>query len=192
MAKFDDLFPTPSVTGKLTDIMQKVSINLSDERYGTNPNASVTVIEFSDFQCPACSMAVPEAHKIVMYYGNRINFVFKHFPAHEDSLKAAEAAECARDQGRFWEFHDKLFENSDRLKVNDLQRYARTMLLDTEKFNKCLLSGEKTAKVEADFRDGIKYGIQGTPTFFVNGIMMTGVQPFEEIKQIIDSELENE
>ncbi len=191
MANFDSIFHTPSITGKLADIMQRTNVNLSGDGYGTNPNASVTIMEFSDFQCSACTMAVPEVHKVVSYYGDRINYVFKHFPGHQDSLKAAEAAECARDQGKFWEYHDKLFENSYSLKVNDLERYARQMMMDTEKFNLCLQTGMKSAQVRADFREGVKYEIKGTPTFFVNDIQITGVRSFEEMKQIIDSELEN-
>lgn len=192
MANFDSIFPTPPITGKLADLMQRTNINLSGNGYGTNPNASVTIMEFSDFQCPACAMAVPEVHKVVSYYGDKINFVFKHFPAHDDSQKAAEAAECARDQGMFWGYHDKLFENSYSLKVNDLERYAGQMLMDTGKFNLCLQTGIKSAKVQADFSDGVKYGIKGTPTFFVNDIQITGARSFEEMKQIIDSELQNE
>ena len=190
MANFDSLFPTPSASGKLDEIARRVNTNSSNTNYGTNPNASVTVLEFSDFECPACTMAVPEVHRLVLYYGDRINFVYKHFPAKQNSMQAAEAAECARNQGRFWEYHDMLFENQHSLGVSELQRYAKIMLINMDEFNKCFLGGQKTSKVEADFMEGIKLGIKGTPTFFINGIQLTGVQPFEEMKQIIDAELE--
>jgi len=190
MSNFDTFFPTPSASGKLDKIMQKVNTNSSNTEYGTNPNSSVTVLEFSDFECPACAMAAPEVHKLLLYYGDRINFIYKHFPAKENSMQAAEAAECARDQGMFWSYHDKLFESQQNLEVTDLQRYAKIMMLDTSKFNTCFLGGKKTSKIEADFMEGVKFGIKGTPTFFINGIQLTGVQPFEEMKQIIDAELE--
>jgi len=191
MANFDSIFPTPPIGGKLTDIQNMVNTNNTDKQFGNNPNASVTILEFSDFQCPACAQTSFEVHKVIQYYGNQINFIYKHFPAHDDSLKAAEASECARDQGKFWEYHDKLFENMQNLKVKDLKRYAQKMLLDTTKFNECLDSGIKSTKIESDFAEGIKYQIRGTPTFIINEKMVTGGRSFEEFKQIIGAELKN-
>jgi len=190
MANFDKIFPTPDVTGKMSELMQRTNMTKTDSFYGTNPNASVTILEFSDFECPACTMAVPEVHKLIEHYGDKINFVYKHFPAHKDSQKAAEAAECARDQDKFWSYHDMLFENSHSLSTRDLEKYAQSLNLDINVFNTCLASRIKQAKVEADFKEGLNYHIEGTPTFFINGFQLTGVRSFEEMKQIVDSELE--
>lgn len=190
IANIDKVFPTPSAAAKISDIARRVNFTGKDPSRGTNPNASVTIIEFSDFQCPACTMAVGPVHEVMDYYGDKINFVYKHFPVKEGSLEVAMAAECARDQGRFWDYHDLLFEKQSHFDKNDLLRYAKMIMLDIDEFSTCLLSGEKATKVESDFLEGKAVGIPGTPTFFINDIMIPGVQPFEELKKIIDQELE--
>lgn len=136
-----------------------------------NPNAKVLVEEFGDFQCPACGAAYPLAKQVKIEYGNDIAFVFKHFPLrqiHVNAQKAAEASECANDQGKFWEMHDKLFENQSQLDRQSISRYAESIGLDMKKFNACLDSGAKAGIVQKEYQEGISRGVKGTPTFFVN------------------------
>lgn len=190
ISKIDEIFPTPSATGKMIEIMEKVDYTESNATYGTNPNASVTFVEFSDFSCPACAAGAVEVDKVLDYYGDRINFVYKHFTVHESSKKAAQASECARDQGKFIEYHQHLFANPGSFSISDLERYAHILGLDTDKFMACLTSGIKETKIEIDMAHGLKIGVPGTPTFFINGQKLVGVQSFETFKKIIDAELE--
>lgn len=137
-----------------------------------NPDASVTIVEFSDFQCPACGAAHPIVEKIIEEYGDRVSLEYKHFPLtsiHAFAFNAAQASECANDQGKFWEMHDSMFDNQKELSISSLKSYAETIGLETEKFNNCLDSGAKAKYVKADFNEGIGKGVEGTPTFFING-----------------------
>lgn len=154
-------------------------------------NAPVTIVEFSDFQCPFCSRAIGTVDEVTKTYGDKVRLVFRQFPLdfHKQAQKAAEASLCANDQGKFWDMHDKLFANQSALGVDDLKKYAAELKLDTAKFNACLDSGEKAATVKADQADGSKVGVNGTPAFFINGVMLSGAQPFDEFKSVIDAEL---
>jgi protein-disulfide isomerase len=155
-------------------------------------DAKVTIVEFSDFQCPACGSAQPVVKDIIAEYGDKILFVYRHFPiitAHPYALKAAEAAEAAGEQGKFWEYHDVLFENQEELKDDDLKKYAKEIGLDMKKFENALKTGKFKDKVTADMDDGDKFGVSATPTFFVNGEVHRGALTFEEFKELIDKEL---
>ncbi|MBZ4422403.1 thioredoxin domain-containing protein [Myxococcus sp. RHSTA-1-4] len=158
---------------------------------GGGENAPITIVEFSDFQCPFCSRANASVDQVLKEYGDKVRLVFRHFPLdfHKQAPKASEAALCAGDQGKFWEMHDTLFANQQKLEVPDLKQHAADLKLDTAKFDKCLDSGEKAATVQKDLEDGKKVGVSGTPAFFINGILLSGAQPFEEFKSIIDEEL---
>ena len=137
-----------------------------------NPDATVKIVEFSDFQCPACGAAAPTVKKIMEEYGDKVSLEYKHFPLtsiHAFAFNAAEASECANDQGKFWEMHDMMFEKQDDLTIGSLKKYAETIGLDTEKFNNCLDSNAKAKYVTADFNEGIGKGVDSTPSFFVNG-----------------------
>jgi protein-disulfide isomerase len=118
--------------------------------------------------------------------------VFRDFPLamHKDAQGAAEAANCAGDQDKFWEYHDKLFENQRALATDSLKQYAVDLELDTEQFNGCLDSGKYTADVKTDMAQGQALGVTGTPAFFINGRFLNGAQPYEKFVQIIDEELE--
>jgi len=161
---------------------------------GSGSDALVTIIEYSDFQCPYCSRVVPTIKKIEENYGGDVKIIFKHFPLsfHPDAQKAAEASECARDQGKFWEYHDKLFENQVALKVDDLKKYARELGLDPAVFNSCLDSGEKESLVKSDLAEGQSKGVRGTPSFLINGQLVVGTQPYEKFAEVIDVMLEVE
>ena len=155
-------------------------------------DAKVVIVEFSDFQCPACKAAHPIVKRITSEYGKKILFVYRHFPliaAHQFALKAAEAAEAAGEQGKFWEYHDILFENQENLKTEDLKRYAQDLELDIRKFEEALNSGKFKDKVTSDMDDGENLGVSSTPTFFINEQMHKGVLPYDQFKELIEKEL---
>ena len=156
-------------------------------------NAPVTVVEFSDFQCPFCRQVMPTLKKLREAYGDRVRIVWKDFPLtsiHPQAFKAAEAAHCAREQSKFWEYHDRLFENQQALDADFLKKYAADTGLDTAKFNTCLDTAKYAERVQAQMGVGNQLGVSSTPSMFVNGRMVSGAQPFEVFTAIIDEELE--
>ena len=154
-------------------------------------SAKVTIIEFSDFQCPFCSQVQDTLKQVFTTYPTQVKVVFRNFPLpmHENAEAAAEAALCANEQGKFWEYHDKLFSNQDKLSVTDLKQYAVSLGLDTGKFNSCLDSKKYQEAVQKDTSAGQAVGVSGTPSFFINGKLIPGALPFDSFKQIIDEEL---
>lgn len=161
--------------------------------YASESNTGkVKIVEFSEFQCPYCAKAAPTVKRIKEEYGDDVEIVFKHFPLnfHRYAQKAAEASECARDQGEFSEYHDILFENQRALDISSLKKYAKDLGLDSERFNSCLDSGEKTSLVQNDLKEGQSRGVSETPTFFINDQMVVGAQPYEVFKEIIDLMIE--
>lgn len=177
----------------------KVEVLLSEPRVtveakGPSKGASdakVTIVEFSDFQCPFCSKAEPSVDEVMKNYSDKVKVVFRHFPLdfHEKAFKAAEAAACAEEQGKFWEYHKALFANQGALSIDDLKVHAKTLNLDAAKFAECLDGGKMKTKVDADMAAGRTVGVNGTPAFFINGISISGAQPYEKFKEIIDAEL---
>jgi protein-disulfide isomerase len=153
--------------------------------------APVTIVEFSDFQCPFCGREYPVIDKLMKEYDGKVRLVFRHYPLdfHPFAAKAAEAGACAADQNKFWELHDKMFSNQGKLAVDDLKGYAKAVGVDPAKFDKCLDGGEKRQLVEADQKAGTEAGVNGTPAFFVNGVFINGAVPYEQIKQAVDREL---
>jgi protein-disulfide isomerase len=140
-------------------------------------DAPVTLVEYGDFECPYCGMAHPIVQAAQRELGSQLRFVFRHFPlaeAHPHARLAAQAAEAAGAQGRFWEMHDTLFEHQDALDVEDLVGYAESLGLDSAQFARDLESGTYAKKVRDDFRSGVRSGVNGTPTFFVNGTRYDG------------------
>ncbi|MBI4718027.1 MAG: thioredoxin domain-containing protein [Planctomycetes bacterium] len=125
-------------------------------------------------------------------YGDKVRIVFRDLALamHNRAQPAAEAAQCARDQGKFWEYHDKIFQNQQKLADEDLKRYATELGLDAEAFNACFDSGKFRADVQKDGADAQAVGVSGTPAFFINGRFLSGAQPFEAFKVIIDEEIE--
>ena len=168
---------------------------------GSNPalgqkNAPVTIVEFGDYQCPFCQRAFqqtfPQIKKDYVDTG-KVRYVFVNFPLsfHPNAEPAAEAAECANEQGKFWEYHDKLFENQATLGNDLYPKLASDLKLDTAKFKQCLDSGKYKQQVQKDLDYGQTIGVSGTPSFFINGIRIVGAQPYEAFKQAIDAELAN-
>ncbi|HZI09978.1 MAG TPA: DsbA family protein, partial [Myxococcus sp.] len=170
---------------------ERKMVNATGPSKGAAEGAPITIVEFSDFQCPFCSRANASVDQVMKEYSGKVRLVFRHFPLdfHKEAQKASEASLCAHDQGKFWEMHDLLFANQQQLGVADLKKHATTLKLDTAKFNKCLDSGEKAQIVKDDMAEGQKAGVSGTPAFFINGILLSGAQPFEEFKSVIDEEL---
>jgi protein-disulfide isomerase len=155
-------------------------------------NAPITMVEFSDFQCPFCGRAVGTVEQVMQAYPDKIRLVFRQFPLemHAQAPKAAEAALCANEQGKFWPYHDTLFKNQQALSVDDLKKHATSVGLDGKKFAECLDSGKMKATVDADQKAGTAVGVTGTPAFFINGVMLSGAQPLDEFKKVIDQELQ--
>ncbi|MGE0451804.1 MAG: thioredoxin domain-containing protein [Vicinamibacterales bacterium] len=153
--------------------------------------AKVEIIEFSDFQCPFCQRAYPTVQQVLETYGDRINLVYRHYPLpnHPNARPAAEAAACAADQGKFWEYHDHLFGNPNQLTDAGLREQAVAIGLDSKAFNECVDSRRHKDLVDADVAAADAAGVTGTPAFFVNGRAIEGAQPFDAFKRVIDEEL---
>ena len=155
-------------------------------------SAPIEMIEFSDFQCPYCLRANPVVDQVLGTYGDRIHFVYRNYPLpnHPNARPAAEAAQCANEQGTFWQYHDRLFANPAQLSDADLKQSASQLGLDSAKFNACFDGHKYKAAIDADIQAADELGVSGTPAFFINGRSITGAQPFEEFKRVIDEELE--
>ena len=158
--------------------------------------APITIIEFSDFECPYCRQWQLEVWPLLQQeYGDQIRLVYRDFPLyglHANAAPAAEAANCAGDQNKYWEFHDKLFTADLTYSVDLFQQFAVDLGLNVDDFTTCLSSGKYADEVKADYDWATNLGIQSTPTFFINGIPMVGAQPFESFKSLIDQELAGE
>jgi len=172
----------------------KVMIEIGDDAVLGEANAPVTIIEFSDYECPFCGRHYSQTYEQIKkdYVDTgKVKIVFKDFPLsfHENAQKAAEAAECSGEQGKYYEMHDKLFENQDALSVSNLKAYAKELALNTNDFNQCLDSGEMASEVQEDFKQGQEAGVRGTPASFVNGKFISGAQPYSVFKAAIEAEL---
>ena len=154
--------------------------------------APIELIEFADFQCPFCLAASPTVKRVLDTYGDRIRLVYRNYPLpnHPNARPAAEAAQCAHEQGQFWAYHDKLFGDPNKLSQADLKQTAAALGLDAPRFNKCVDDHKYAGVVEADTKAGTDAGVSGTPAFFINGRLLSGAQPFEAFKRVIDEELE--
>ncbi len=154
-------------------------------------NAPVIIVEFSDFECPFCQRGHDTMEQVMQAYAGKLRLVFRQFPLdfHPHAQKAAEASLCANEQGKFWEYHDVLFKNREKLEPASLKEYAGSLGLDAAKFGQCVESSKFANQVKEDMEAGRKVGVSGTPAFFINGIVLSGAQPFEEFKKVIDAEL---
>jgi protein-disulfide isomerase len=157
---------------------------------GGDEHAPVTIIEFSDYECPFCKRAEATVKKVLATYGDKIRFVYRHYPLefHATARPAAEASACAAAQGKFWEYHDKLFASSDLTEAK-LKALAGEVGLDQAKFDDCFAKKQFKDDIDKDMADASSVGVTGTPAFFINGRMLSGAQPFEKFKEIIDDEL---
>ena len=154
-------------------------------------NAKVQIIEYTDFECPFCSRHYATAKQIKSDYGNKIAFVTRHFPLsfHPEAQKAAEASECAGEQGKYWQMYDKIFEANlaGNMNVAKWKAEAKSLGLNSSKFDSCLDDGKYAKKVADDMASGAAAGVTGTPATFINGELVSGAVPFANFKQIIDN-----
>jgi protein-disulfide isomerase len=154
-------------------------------------DAWVTIVEVSDFQCPFCGRVNPTLKQIQEKYGNDVRFVFKHNPLsfHPRAMPAAVAAECAKEQGKFWEMHDKMFANQQQLEDANLEGYAKEIGVDVGKWKQCYTAAPNRGDIQNDQRTAMTLGANGTPAFFINGRFLSGAQPFPAFDALVGEEL---
>ncbi len=172
-----------------------------DRRYTINTKGSptrgpalarISIVEFSDFQCPFCARVTPTMDKLVTEYGDKVRIVFKNLPLsiHSKAPAAHAAAEAAHRQGKFWEMHDRIFADQRNLAPEAFEGYAADMGLDMDRYRADVASSDVKKRIGADMEEAQKLGVTGTPGFFINGRFVSGAQPFETFKRLIDEELD--
>lgn len=176
-----ELDPAASQTASIAD----------DDPFQGPEDAQIVVVEFSDFNCGFCTrFAMETLPQIIENYGDQIKFVYRDMPIlSESSAPAAQAGECANDQGKFWEFHDYMFTPGVERNRDTYLRFAEENGLDVAAFTECIDSGKYVSEVTLDLLDGQSLGVRGTPAFFINGRFISGAQPFDIFKTVIDAEL---
>jgi protein-disulfide isomerase len=170
----------------------RVAVSIEGAPVRGAAQAPVTLVEFSDFHCPFCKRAQATLKQILDRYPGKVRHVFRDFPVdglHPQARQAAEAARCAHDQGKFWEYHDVLFTSPPGATSDDLRRFAEQTGLAVQVFEHCILTGTHRVTVQQDLDEGTRLGVTGTPTFFINGRLLTGAQPLEAFARIIEDEL---
>lgn len=188
----------PSSKEETSQEVKKAEFTISKKDHiRGNYQAPVTIVEFSDFQCPFCRQFHPTMKQLLAEYPDKVRWVYKHFPLdqiHPNARPAAEASECVFEQkgdDGFWQFSDNLLENQERLGESLYKELAKKLGLDMKQFNNCLSSRKYKDKVEADYQEGIKVGVQGTPGSFVNGEPLAGAVPYETLKAAVEKALTN-
>ena len=168
-----------------------LSVSADDDPSIGPANAPVTIVEFSDFQCPYCQQSVATLKELRRLYGDKIRVVYRDYPGpnHPQAAPAAEAAQCAGDQGKFWEYHDSLFAHQAPGIGWNFTELAKEIELNQDAFTTCLNTGRYREEVSKDLHDGFKLGVTSTPTFFLNGRPLIGARSFEEFKLLIDTAL---
>ena len=168
-----------------------VNIPTANSPWEGPANAPITLVEFSDFECPSCRVARDVLEQVNAAYPGKVRWVFRQFPLelHEHAQAAAEASLCAEEQGKFWAYHDALFQKPGRLERDDLRESAGAVGLDLRKFSQCLESRKTQAQVREDVAAGQAAGVSAPPALFINGVMMSGARPLEDLKKVIDEQL---
>jgi protein-disulfide isomerase len=165
--------------------MAKLTLPVGDRDHAQGPaSASVTLVEYGDYECPHCGAAYPVVKKLQEALGKKLRFVFRNFPLasmHPHAEHAAEAAEAAAAQSKFWEMHDWIFEHQDTMEDDDLLQAAKALGLDQKKFMKDMESGAYAQRVKEDFHSGMRSGVNGTPTFFINGVRHEGAPSYKDL-----------
>lgn len=175
--------------------VRRYDVPVDDDPYLGPENAAITLIEFSDYECPFCTRWHSEVFEPLMEkYPDQVRFVYRDFPlpSHPNAIPAAEAANCAQEQGAFWEFHNQLFQTGQGLNASLYQDIASGLGLDMEQFKQCVEKRTYQAEVDADFQYAANLGVSSTPTFFLNGIPIVGAQPFEFFDEVVRRELAGE
>ncbi len=180
-------------TAKVETLLEQPRVAIAGTGPARGPaNAPVTVIEFSDYQCPFCKRAEPVVEQMLKEYAGKVRLEYRHFPLesiHPNARGAAEAAVCADEQGHFWDYHAQIFKGAGDLAAPELLKHAANSGLDVNMFQACLADGRARERVSADLEAGQAAGVSGTPAFFVNGIPFSGAIPIEEFRKTIDAEL---
>lgn len=196
-------FLSGTIENPETGAPQFADVSIDDDPMLGDANAPVTIIEFSDFQCPFCRRfwqdTLPQIKKEYIDTG-KVRFVYRDYPltgGHPAALVSALGGECAEDQGKFWELHDKIFQEQNKqgtgtvsYTATDIKRWGQEIGLNAGEFNACVDSGKYSSEVEKDLADGSAAGVDGTPTFFINGQRLVGALPFAQFKQAIDRALQ--
>jgi protein-disulfide isomerase len=161
-----------------------------DDPMRGNPNAPITIVEFTDFQCPFCKRSQDTIQQIEKNYPKDVKLVTRAYPLpfHDRAKPASEAAFCAKEQGKYWEYRDKIFAEQ-KLSDADLSSYAKQIGLNTKKFEQCRADHKYASRIESDIADGRKYGVNGTPHFFINGESLVGAQPYQQFDEVIKNAL---
>jgi len=158
------------------------------------PDAPMTLVEYGDYQCPYCGAAYPVVKQLQRHFGKRLRFVFRNFPltqAHPYALIAAEAAEAAALQGKFWQMHDHIYEHQDELEPDVLPAWAQQVELDLEAFGLAIKQGKITERIKEDRMSGVRSGVNGTPCFFINDSRYDGDADYESLKAAFDEQIAN-
>jgi protein-disulfide isomerase len=190
----DKYFKTLEAKYKVEYLLEPMRVEVASNGFPARgpAGAPVTIVEFSDFQCPFCSRITPTLEQVVSKYGSKVRLVFRQFPLpmHPNAAKAAEASLCANEQGKFWEMHDAMFKDQGGLAVDGLKTKAAGIAgINAASFNSCLDSGKETPAVQSDMKAGTKAGVNGTPAMFVNGRFISGVVSADDLSKVIDEEL---
>ena len=177
-------------TGKPNDLPlgPRQDVALGDAPVRGSRNAPVMIVEFADYQCPYCQQMHPELKILQQELAGKVAVAFKDFPLamHANAEKGAEAARCAGEQGKYWDFHDTLFHNSDHLEVAQIKQYARDLKLNQANFEACLDSGKEAAAVQKDLAQGRQLGVRATPSFFFNGRLFTGAMDYYTLRSLVE------
>ncbi len=170
-------------------LSDRAEVNIGDSPIKGNKKAEITIVAFSDFQCPFCKRGDDTVKELQKIHGDKVRYIFKHFPLgfHPNAEPASKACWAAGKQGKFYEFHDKLFENQQKLGEELYLQIAKDLKLNIDKFNKDRNSEEATKAVKSDMEDGQKIGIQGTPGFTVNGVKIFGAYPVDYFEKVISN-----
>jgi protein-disulfide isomerase len=193
----NEFFKTLRSKAKVTTYLKSPPLFRADVAVNGAPfkgseRAPVTIVKFEDFQCPYCKTVQTTYQELLKRYNGKLRLVHKDLPLdtiHPQARQAAEAARCAGEQGKFWEYHDTLYANSPKAAVEELKAYAKQVGINTESFEQCFTSGKYKGLVQRDLSEGAQLGLTGTPTFFINGREMSGAQPVEAFTAVIDEEL---
>lgn len=169
----------------------RAEVSADDDPYKGPKDAPITLIEFSEFQCPYCKRARPVISQILKEYDGKVRYVFRDFPLgfHNQAKGAANAANCANDQGKYWAFNEQLWATQGSHSPEQLDKIAEDLDLKMDEFKKCVDSKKYYSEIAKDQKEGSDAGVGGTPAYFINGIFLSGAQPFESFKEVIDSEL---
>jgi len=193
----NDFFKSLRAKAKVTSYLKappvlRAEVSITGAAVRGSEKAKVTIVKFEDYQCPYCKTVQPTFKELLKRYDGKLRVVHKDLPLdaiHPQARPAAEAARCAGEQGKFWDYHDKLYANGSKFNAEELKSAAKEVGLDADGFEKCFASGKFKGAVQKDLLEGAQLGLNGTPAFFINGRELIGAQPLEAFVAIIDEEL---